>query len=94
MEAMIKEYLKSIFRTLLAPAIIWLVQNGYVTDSDSANLAIIVAGILVTVIWSLLNKFLWKKTVEGAVQLPAATVTTNPSKINDVINYSGDLSKV
>lgn len=91
MEAMIKEYLKSFIRTLLAPVVIYLTESGYVSSSDAVNLGLVIASIAVTVIWSLANKFLWKKTVEGAVQLPA---TTSSSKINDVINYSGDLSKV
>lgn len=82
MEGMIQEYIKGILRTLAAPAVVWLVAKGYVTESEAT--AFIVAGITVGlgVVWSLGNKYIWGKKVEKALELPAGSST---STLKDVL---------
>ena len=82
MESMIKEYIGTLIRTLLAPVAAYLLATGYFTDSEVGNTIAAIAVVAVAVIWGLLNKFYWKKTVDVALTLPA---NTSPAKLEDVI---------
>ena len=82
MENQIREYVTSLIRTLLTPIIGWLAVNGYISESQSTQLAVIVASIVVTYGWSALNKYLWKRKVETALELPAGS---SVEKLKDVL---------
>lgn len=90
MDSMIKEYILSFIRNMLGPVAVWLAASGYVTEQAAGQLMIAIAGVLVAVIWSLINKFLWKKTAEGALQHPSSTSST---VLQDVIANSGATTK-
>lgn len=69
-------------RTLLAPAVIYLVANGYLPESDAVKFIAIAASLAVTAVWSLISKLLARKKVETALELPAGS---SISKLNDVL---------
>lgn len=82
METMIKEYIATLIRNLIAPLVAILAASGYITENDAAQFGIAVAALAVAVIWGLVNKYLWKKTTEAALAAPA---TKSESKLEDVI---------
>jgi hypothetical protein len=82
METMIKEYLFTLLRNLLAPLFVWAIAHGYVTDSQVTALILAVTTIVVAVVWGLINKFLWKTVTKEALAQPA---TTSASKLDTVI---------
>lgn len=83
METMIKEYIASLVRNLLAPVVAYLLATGYFTQNEVANLIGAVAVMAVAVIWGLVNKLFWKKTTETALALPA---TKSDAKLSDVLS--------
>lgn len=86
MEPMIKEYIASFIRTLILPLISVLSEAGYITNDEAIAFAISVASIAVAVLWSLVNKFLWKKTTESALQHPASK---SENVLREIIATSG-----
>lgn len=82
MEGMIQEYIKSILRTLAGPVIVWLVAKGYVTESQATEFIVAGIAVLVGVVWSLGNKYLWGKKVEKALELPAGS---SKATLNDIL---------
>lgn len=86
MEPMIKEYVLSIVRQLLAPIVVFLAATGYISNEAAVNLVAAIAAVVVGVVWSLANKYLWKKTTEGALKTQAAPTETT---LKNIIASSG-----
>ncbi len=83
MNSMVKEYIASFVRNLLAPVVVYLAATGYISQSEAANLVIAVVTVIVAVVWGLVNKFLWKQTVASAIEVPGPVTE---KKLSDVIN--------
>jgi hypothetical protein len=67
---LIKSYVLSVIRTAITPLTLLLVKYGFLTNSQAGKAAMVGASIAVTLIWSLLDKYLWNKTVDNALELP------------------------
>ena len=83
MEDMIRQYLATILRNLAAPIIAYLAATGYISESEAVNLVVAVIAVTISVVWGLGNKFIWKKTVDKALELPS---NSSYDKLKDVIS--------
>ncbi len=79
---MIKQYLATLLRNLLAPVFVWLVAEGYLTDNQVGQLILIIASVVITVVWGLANKYIWKEKAETALELPGGS---SFKKLEDVL---------
>lgn len=84
MEPMIKEYILTFIRNLLAPLVILLTP--YLSQDAAIQVVTAIASIVVVVVWALANKYLWKKTTEGALK---ATPTASETTLKNIIASSG-----
>lgn len=83
MESMLREYLTTMLRNLLAPVIVYAVSAGYITEDAATGFVVAVVAVVVSVVWGLGNKYLWARRVDTALELPA---NSSPSRLNDVLN--------
>jgi hypothetical protein len=67
---LIKSYVLSIVRTAITPLTLLLVKYGFLTSSQAGKAAIVGASVIATLLWSLLDKYIWNKTVDKALELP------------------------
>jgi hypothetical protein len=67
---LIKSYVLSVIRTAITPLTLLLVKYGFLTNSQAGKAAIVIASVIVTLLWSLADKYIWSKTVDQALELP------------------------
>lgn len=82
MEIMIREYLTAILRNVATPLIAYLAASGYISENEATNLVVAVIAIVVSLVWSLANKYLWKQTAKEALQHPP---TSSDVVLKDII---------
>lgn len=85
MNEMFYQYAASLIRAVGTPVIVWLTAHGYLTESETASAVLIVATLLVNIVWSFANKFIFNKKVEIALDLPAGS---SQEKLKDVLARS------
>lgn len=65
------QFIGTILRALMAPLVVWLASKGILSESETAQVVLMVGAILTTLIWGVINKFLWSEKVDVALNLPA-----------------------
>lgn len=70
---LIGQFIATILRAVLGPALAWLLAKGYITADDNTQIIGLLAATAVIVIWGVVNKFLWGSKVETALKLPSNT---------------------
>lgn len=74
----ILESIKSILRTALTPLAVLLMP--YITTDQATQLVAIAASLIVAVGWGIVNKYLWTKERDVALELPANTTKEQLAK--------------
>ena len=96
MPEILKKYLGSIIRTLLTSALAFLVQKGYVSESDTTEMVMWLTGVILVLLWSLYEKYSSQLQTLTALTMPqgatlehvkekiASPATVNPSVMTPV----------
>lgn len=73
MEETIKTYIATLLRNALTPFIVYLASTGYVSEDKATAFAVAGIAVAISVIWGLVNKFVFNKTIDTALKLPAGS---------------------
>ena len=82
MDEVFKNIIGTIVRSVLALVGGYLVSAGLVSDGQVQQIIGGLAVFLVAVIWGIINKYVWKKQVDTALELPAGS---SVAKLQDVL---------
>jgi len=67
----VKLYVAAAVRHLLSSVLVWLIAKGFITEAQGEQIIAAIALTIVTIAWSLINKYLLNRKIDTALELPA-----------------------
>ncbi len=65
-----RQIITLLIRTVGAPLVAWLAATGHISSDEATSFIITGGVVVVTIIWSVVNKFGWLNRVNEALNLP------------------------
>jgi hypothetical protein len=73
METIIRNYIATLLRNLAAPIIVYLAGTGWISTDEATNFIVAGITIAIAVVWGVLNKYVFNRTIDKALELPAGS---------------------
>ncbi len=83
MQTIVTDIIGTLVRSVLAILGGWMLATGFFTEATVAQFIVAATAVVIAVVWGIVNKFVWNKTVETALELPA---NSSPSKLQEVLD--------
>jgi len=64
---------KAIFRHLFSGVVVWIAAKGVLTEDQAWAAILAIAGVVATLLWSIINKKILHQQIDTALTLPSGT---------------------